>query len=80
MYHISYFRAGFHGVTYTMFGFNRKLICPDDYCHYADPSKFLGEMDIVNINLWGNMSVIIAVSSLVHIATYLTIWLKLNKR
>lgn len=83
LYHISYFRAAFHGLTYTVYGYNRKdLICPDEmlYCHYKEPTKLLGEMGIVDVNLWGNMSVIIAVSSLVHIATYLTIWLKLNKR
>lgn len=83
MYHISYFRAGFHGLTYSIYGLNRgNLHCPEDllYCHYSEPSKFLKEMEIVDIDILSNVSVIIIISALMHIATYLSLWVKLNKR
>ncbi|ENN83153.1 hypothetical protein YQE_00486, partial [Dendroctonus ponderosae] len=83
LFTVSYFRAAFHGVVVSVYGFNRKdLYCPEEelYCHYADPSKFLKEMDIVNIDLVSNISMVLFIWCLMHTATYLTLWLKLNKR
>lgn len=83
MYYLSYFRAGFHGLSYAVYGLPRpNLLCPseDMYCHYVEPTKFLKEMDIVDINLWSNMTQIVAFSFIMHTATYFTLWRKLNKR
>ncbi|XP_019870035.1 ATP-binding cassette sub-family G member 1 [Aethina tumida] len=83
LYTISYYRAGFQSIVYSMYGLNRKyLICPEEmvYCHYQDPKKFLKEMDITNVDLVSNISLIVVIWCLMHAATYLTLWLKLNKR
>uniref|UniRef100_A0AAR5P8W1 ABC transporter domain-containing protein n=1 Tax=Dendroctonus ponderosae TaxID=77166 RepID=A0AAR5P8W1_DENPD len=83
LFTVSYFRVAFHGVVVSVYGFNRKnLYCPEEelYCHYADPSKFLKEMDIVNIDLVSNISMVLFIWCLMHTATYLTLWFKLNKR
>lgn len=81
LFYISYFRAAFHGVVLSIYGFNRDdLLCPDLYCHYKDPVKFLKEMDIVNVDLMSNVIVMVFIWSLMHAATYLTLWIKLHKR
>ncbi|XP_056642236.1 ATP-binding cassette sub-family G member 4-like isoform X1 [Diorhabda sublineata] len=83
VFFISYFRAAFQSVVYTMYGLNRnQLYCPseEEYCHYKDPVKFLSEMDMVDIDLVTNIIVIVVVWSFMHAGTYLTLWLRLNKR
>ncbi|GJQ74987.1 hypothetical protein Trydic_g9609 [Trypoxylus dichotomus] len=83
MYSISYFRAGFQGLVYSIYGLSRpKLYCPESavYCHYQVPSDFLGEMDMEDVNLWSNISLIIIISFLMHAFTYAAVWFKLHKR
>lgn len=83
IFDLSYYRAGFQSLVYAMYGFSRPtLYCPEDadYCHYQDPNKFLNEMDIVNVDLVSNISLIVFFWCLMHAATYLTLWIKLNKR
>lgn len=83
LFHISYYRAGFQGIVYSIYGLNRRdLYCPEElyYCHYKEPIKFLQEMDIVDVDLVSNISVIVIIWSIMNAATYLTLWLKLNKR
>ena len=83
MFHVSYYRAGFQGIVYSIYGLNRqKLDCPEEalYCHYSDPTNFLKEMDIMDVDLVSNISVIVVIWCLMHAATYLTLWIKLNKR
>ncbi|KAI4463698.1 abc transporter g family member 28 [Holotrichia oblita] len=83
MYTISYFRAGFQGLVYSIYGLPRpKLYCPETavYCHYQSPKDFLGEMDMEDVNLWSNISMIIIISFLMHAFTYAAVWFKLHKR
>ncbi|XP_044748388.1 ATP-binding cassette sub-family G member 1 isoform X2 [Coccinella septempunctata] len=83
MYYISYYRAGFHGIVYSIYGMHRKYLpCPDEevYCHYSNPNTFLQEMDVVDVDLVSNLSVIVAIWCIMHAATYLSLWLKLTKR
>ncbi|KAL3266495.1 hypothetical protein HHI36_010665 [Cryptolaemus montrouzieri] len=83
IYSISYYRAGFHGIVYSIYGFHRSpLECPEEelYCHYSNPQKFLEEMGIVEVDLVSNISVIVAIWCLMHAATYLSLWFKLTKR
>ncbi|CAG9820288.1 unnamed protein product [Phaedon cochleariae] len=78
---ISYYRAAFQSLVYSIYGLNRPALdCPpeSEYCHYQDPRKFLKEMDIVDIDLVSNMSLIVFIWCLMHAATYLTVWLKLS--
>ncbi|XP_025835275.1 ATP-binding cassette sub-family G member 1-like, partial [Agrilus planipennis] len=83
LYHLSYYRAGFQSVVYVVYGLDREdLTCPDNiyYCHYLNPTKFLQEMDITDVNIASNMSLIIVIGCLMHALTYITLWFKLNKR
>lgn len=83
IFQLSYYRAAFQSVVYSVYGLNRpKLYCPEteEYCHYQDPKKFLTEMDMVDVDLVSNISLIVFVWCVMHAATYLTLWFKLNKR
>lgn len=83
MYFISYYRAVFHGLVYSIYGLHRNnLECPEEemFCMYSDPNKFLAEMDIVEVDLVSNISVIVAIWCIMHCATYLSLWFKLSKR
>lgn len=80
MYYISYFRASFHSLVYTMYGFDRMdLKCDEFYCHYKKPSKFLKEMDI-DTNVVNNLVLIIGIGVLMHLLTASALWCKLNRR
>lgn len=83
MFHISYYRAGFHGVVYGMYGYNRTdLECPEEllYCHYKHPTKILREMGITDVDIASNIILIVAMSIFMHGLTYISLWFKLNKR
>ncbi|KAK9869925.1 hypothetical protein WA026_006022 [Henosepilachna vigintioctopunctata] len=83
MHFVSYYRAGFHGIVYSTYGLQRNALkCPEDeeYCHYSNPQKFLEEMDIVDVDLVSNVSVIVAIWCVMHTATYLSLWFRLTKR
>ncbi|CAG9859721.1 unnamed protein product [Phyllotreta striolata] len=83
IFFISYFRAAFQSVVYSIYGLNREqLYCSfeEDYCHYQDPESFLREMDIVDIDLVSNFILIVCIFCVMNAATYLTLWLRLNKR
>ncbi|XP_077286486.1 ATP-binding cassette subfamily G member 4 [Arctopsyche grandis] len=84
LFHFSYFRAGFHSLVYSVYGMARdKLDCIGDgikYCHYETPSKFLKEMDIVDIDIWGNLSLVIGLGIIMHITTAGALWFRLNRR
>lgn len=83
LFHVSYYRAGFQSIVYSIYGLNRDdLYCPEElyYCHYKEPTKFLKEMDMVDVDLVSNISVIVIIWSIMNAATYLTLWIKLHKR
>lgn len=85
MWHISYFRASFHGILNTVYGMNRpQLECPERtmYCHFKNPKVFLEEMLISeqDTDLTANISLLCGVLVTMHILTVLALWLKLNKR
>ncbi|XP_050582081.1 ATP-binding cassette sub-family G member 1 isoform X2 [Bombus affinis] len=81
MFHISYFRASFHSLLHTVYGFDRMdLKCDDFYCHYKKPTQFLKEMEIVNISVANNLILIIGIGVLMHLLTASALWCKLNRR
>ncbi|KAM0736705.1 ATP-binding cassette subfamily G member 4 [Formica fusca] len=81
MFHISYFRAGFQSLLYTVYGFDRTdLKCDEFYCHYKKPTKFLAEMDIVDVNVVNNLILILGIGVLMHLLTASALWCKLNRR
>ncbi|CAL7935402.1 unnamed protein product [Xylocopa violacea] len=81
MFHISYFRAGFHSLLHTVYGFGRlDLKCDDFYCHYKKPTQFLKEMDIVDTSVANNLILILGIGVLMHLLTASALWCKLNRR
>lgn len=81
MFHISYFRASFQSLIYTMYGFDRMdLKCDEFYCHYKKPTKLLAEMDIVDVNVVNNLILILGIGVLMHLLTASALWCKLNRR
>ncbi|KAJ2950124.1 hypothetical protein O0L34_g11472 [Tuta absoluta] len=81
LHHISYFRAGFHVAVHSVYGFNRtKMHCAKEYCHYATPSKFLVEMDMAEVDVGGNMALVMGTTLIMHVLTCTALWYRLNKR
>ncbi|XP_072938781.1 ATP-binding cassette sub-family G member 1 [Epargyreus clarus] len=81
LHHISYFRAGFHVAVHSVYGFNRtKIHCDKEYCHYITPSKFLVEMDMAEVDVGGNMALVLGTALLMHVLTCTALWYRLNKR
>ncbi|XP_026733189.1 ATP-binding cassette sub-family G member 1 [Trichoplusia ni] len=81
LHHISYFRAGFHVAVHSVYGFNRtRMHCSKEYCHYITPKTFLKEMDMENVDIGGNMALVISTTVLMHALTAAALWYRLNKR
>lgn len=81
MFHISYFRASFHSLLHTVYGFDRMdLKCDDFYCHYKKPTQFLKEMDIADTSVIDNLILIVGIGVLMHLLTASALWCKLNRR
>ncbi|XP_076247047.1 ATP-binding cassette sub-family G member 1 [Calliopsis andreniformis] len=81
MFHISYFRASFHSLLHTVYGFDRMdLKCDDFYCHYKKPTQFLKEMDIADTSVVNNLMLILGIGVLMHLLTASALWCKLNRR
>lgn len=79
--HISYFRAGFHSLLRTMYGFDRMdLKCDDFYCHYKKPTQFLKEMDVSDTSIVNSLILIVGIGILMHLLTASALWCKLNRR
>ncbi|CAK9797708.1 ATP-binding cassette subfamily G member 4 [Anthophora quadrimaculata] len=81
MFHISYFRASFHSLLHTVYGFDRMdLKCDDFYCHYKKPTQFLKEMDIADTSIANNLILTVGIGVLMHLLTASALWCKLNRR
>ncbi|KAG5320806.1 ABCG1 protein, partial [Pseudoatta argentina] len=81
MFYISYFRASFHSLIYTVYGYDRKdLLCDEFYCHYKKPNTFLKEMEINDVNVINNLILILGIGVLMHLLTASALWCKLNRR
>ncbi|XP_018338577.1 PREDICTED: ATP-binding cassette sub-family G member 1 [Trachymyrmex septentrionalis] len=81
MFHISYFRASFHSLIYTVYGYDRMdLLCDEFYCHYKKPSTFLKEMEINDISVINNLILVLGIGVLMHLLTASALWCKLNRR
>lgn len=80
-YEISYFRAAFQGSFYSLYGFNRStLVCPEFYCHFRYPPKFLQEMQFDHVDITFDINYILLCGVLFYLLTVYSIWFKLNKR
>nr|CAD7411193.1 unnamed protein product [Timema poppensis] len=81
LFHISYFRAAFQGSVFAMYGLNRtNLECDILYCHMKLPSKILQTLDMEDVDIWGNMEMLVGMWCLIHLTTIVAIWFRLNRR
>ncbi|XP_049533755.1 ABC transporter G family member 6 [Anopheles darlingi] len=83
MWHISYYRASFHGLLNSVYGMNREdLHCPEQqiYCHFKNPVLFQKDMDIEHVDMQSNFVLIVLIIITMYISTLLVLWYKLNKR
>ncbi|XP_034472600.1 ATP-binding cassette sub-family G member 1 [Drosophila innubila] len=83
MWHLSYFRAGFHGALNAFYGMDRSILeCPDNimYCHFRSPKVFLKYMMISDVHMSDCVLLMAIVIGVMHLLTVITLWRKLNKR
>ncbi|XP_039493676.1 ATP-binding cassette sub-family G member 4 [Drosophila santomea] len=83
MWHLSYFRAGFHGALNAIYGMDRPFLeCPETamYCHFRSPKVFLKYMMISDVHMSDCLILMGIVIGVMHVLTILTLWRKLNKR
>lgn len=83
LFNISYFRASYHGMMSSLYNNDRGLLdCPENmvYCHFRKPSKFLENLDIMNVDIYGNIGYILSLGVVMYIATYIAIWVRLHRR
>ncbi|KMQ95470.1 atp-binding cassette sub-family g member 1-like protein [Lasius niger] len=81
MFHISYFRASFENLMYSVYGFDRTdLKCDEFYCHYKKPTMLLIDMDMLDVNVVNNLILILGIGVLMHLLTASALWCKLNRR
>ncbi|TDG45126.1 hypothetical protein AWZ03_008464 [Drosophila navojoa] len=83
MWHLSYFRAGFHGALNAIYGMDRPFLeCPENvmYCHFRSPKVFLKYMMISDVHMSDCIMLMGIVIGVMHILTIITLWRKLNKR
>ena len=83
MWHISYFRAGFHGALNSIYGMDRPFLpCPENtmYCHFRSPKVFLSYMMISDVNITHCIVLMVSIIGVMHVLTVLRLWHKLNKR
>ncbi|KAH8263218.1 hypothetical protein KR044_006212 [Drosophila immigrans] len=83
MWHLSYFRAGFHGALNAIYGMDRQFLdCPDSviYCHFRSPKVFLKYMMISDVHMSDCLLLMGIVIGVMHLLTVITLWRKLNKR
>lgn len=83
MWHLSYFRAAFHGSLNAIYGMDRELLqCPDTtmYCHFKSPTVFLNYMMISDVSMSNCIWLMTTVITTMHILTIIALWHKLTKR
>lgn len=83
LWHISYFRAGFHGSLNAIYGMDRQLLpCPDDamYCHFRSPKVFMNFMMISDVDMGKCFLLMGGIMAIMYALTSFTIWHKLHKR
>ncbi|KAH8282603.1 hypothetical protein KR054_008638 [Drosophila jambulina] len=83
MWHLSYFRAGFHGALNAIYGMDRPFLeCPENamYCHFRSPKVFLKYMMISDVHMSDCLLLMGIVIGVMHVLTIVTLWHKLNKR
>ncbi|KAL7738711.1 hypothetical protein ACLKA6_017391, partial [Drosophila palustris] len=83
MWHLSYFRAGFHGALNAFYGMDRSILeCPANvmYCHFRSPKVFLKYMMISDVHMSDCVLLMGIVIGVMHLLTVITLWRKLNKR
>ncbi|XP_014212049.1 ATP-binding cassette sub-family G member 4 [Copidosoma floridanum] len=77
--YISYMRYGFEGAMVTIFGYDRRsLKCPEDFCLYKSPRKFLMDMSMDKADYWIDSLALIGFLTCLRIVAYFVLRLKLR--
>lgn len=77
--YVSYLRYSFEGAMITIYGYDRKnLECPEDFCMYKSPRKFLIDMSMDKAVYWIDSVVLFSILVGLRIAAYFVLRLKLH--
>lgn len=83
LYHISFFRAAFHNVTYVIYGMGREILhCPEErvYCYFSAPKNMIYFAGIKHVDLINNSIMIASMTVILFVITYFTLSYRINKR
>ncbi|CAK1540630.1 unnamed protein product [Leptosia nina] len=81
IFHISFLKHGLVGLVISVFGMNRpKLVCTDIYCHYAKPSQFLKDCDMLDEKFLVAMVSLACIGGVVITLTYVILKIRLKLR
>ncbi|KAI5636161.1 ABC transporter domain-containing protein [Phthorimaea operculella] len=81
MFHVSFLKHGFVLIAIGIFGMDRpKLECHEFICRYKYPKQVLIEYDMVNENIWTAMIVLMFLSVIVNVATYVILKIRLRSK
>ena len=74
-----YTRYGFEGAMLSIYGFDRpSLDCPDEFCPFKTPSKFLKVMDMNNASYWLDFGVLLGFFLVIRFVTFFILRWKLR--
>lgn len=77
--YIAYVRYGFEGTLLAIYGFDRpKLHCPEPYCHYKSPIKFLEEFDVQDGIFWVDVLALAVFFVILRVAAFFVLKWKLR--
>lgn len=66
-----YVRYGFEGSMLSVYGFDREdLDCPQEYCYYKSPIKFLQFFEMQDSLYWVDFTVLLVYFLIVRFITY----------
>lgn len=77
--YISYLRYGLEGVVGAIYGMDRATLdCPDGYCHFKYPTKFLEVIDMRGNQFWNDIIALTMILFVLRIVAYYCLRWKLN--
>jgi len=77
---ISFLRYGLDALVAAMYDNRETLYCPDLYCHYKNPKKFLDEVAMSTDNFKYDVYVLIVILMITRIAAYFLLRFRVKAR
>lgn len=79
--YIAYVRYGFEGVLLAIYSYDRpKLHCPEAYCHFKSPVKFLEEFDVQHSRFWVDVVVLICFFVFLRVTAFFVLKWRLRRQ